>query len=122
MAETDAAPAPPAQTRLASGDVSARLQQFLALLFPSNLAAKAALFALVVALLPLLPSGQEPRIWELPHLLLLGIIISYGVFGQKNADSEAAAVAHYAGRYRQPRENPARVALRITLTRVIGNV
>ena len=41
----------------------------LALLFPSNLAAKAALFALVVALLPLLPLGQAeaPRIWELPH-------------------------------------------------------
>lgn len=32
------------------------------------------------------------------------------------------AVRHYAGRYRQPRENPARVALRITVTRVIGNV
>lgn len=66
----------------------------LALLFPSNLAAKAALFALVVALLPLLPSSgqqQAPRIWELPHLLLLGIVISYGVFGQRNADAEAAA-------------------------------
>jgi PPOX class probable F420-dependent enzyme len=32
------------------------------------------------------------------------------------------AVRHYAGRYRQPRENPTRVALRITLTKVIGNV
>ncbi|RLM73355.1 uncharacterized protein C2845_PM15G16550 [Panicum miliaceum] len=74
-----------------TGDaVSARLQQVLALLFPSNLAAKAALFALVVALLP---TSQAPRIWELPHLLLLGIIISYGVFGQKNADAEVAAAA-----------------------------
>ena len=32
------------------------------------------------------------------------------------------AVRRYAGRYRQPRENPDRVALRITITRVIGNV
>ncbi|KAG2573776.1 uncharacterized protein LOC120642679 [Panicum virgatum] len=98
----EAAGAAPAQqqqpaSRVATattGDVvSARLQQVLALLFPSNLAAKAALFALVVALLPLLPTSQAPRIWELPHLLLLGIIISYGVFGQKNADAEVAAAA-----------------------------
>ncbi|KAL6903388.1 hypothetical protein ACP4OV_004201 [Aristida adscensionis] len=94
MAEADTAPP---QAGLAGGggggDVSARLQQVLALLFPSNLAAKAALFAVVVALLPLLPTSQAPRIWELPHLLLLGIIISYGVFGQKNPDAEVAAVA-----------------------------
>ncbi|MGA8209847.1 MAG: PPOX class F420-dependent oxidoreductase [Nocardioidaceae bacterium] len=32
------------------------------------------------------------------------------------------AVERYAGRYRQPRENPDRVALRITVTSVIGNV
>lgn len=89
------AAAPAQQSRVAAtSDVSARLQQALALLFPSNLAAKAALFAVVVALLPLLPSSQAPRLWELPHLLLLGIIISYGVFGQKNADAtEVAAVA-----------------------------
>ena len=37
-------------------------------------------------------------------------------------DSVAEAVRRYAERYRQPRENPARVALRITLTQVIGNV
>lgn len=102
MAETaGAAPAQqPARvaTTTTNSDVStwAWLQQVLALLFPSSLAAKAALFALVVALLPLLPSGQAPRIWELPHLLLLGIIISYGVFGQKNADAEVAATAAYA--------------------------
>jgi F420H(2)-dependent biliverdin reductase len=36
--------------------------------------------------------------------------------------SVAEAVAAYASRYRQPRENPARVAVRITITRVIGNV
>ena len=32
------------------------------------------------------------------------------------------AVRAYASRYRQPRENPSRVAVRITITRVIGNV
>ncbi len=37
-------------------------------------------------------------------------------------DAVDEAVRTYAARYRQPRENPARVALRITITRVIGNV
>ena len=36
--------------------------------------------------------------------------------------SVAEAVRRYAERYRQPRENPDRVALRITVTSVIGNV
>jgi PPOX class probable F420-dependent enzyme len=36
--------------------------------------------------------------------------------------SVAEAVRRYAERYRQPRENPQRVAVRITLARVIGNV
>lgn len=39
------------------------------------------------------------------------------------ADDPAAvaeAVARYGGRYRQPRENPVRVALEITVTRVLG--
>uniref|UniRef100_A0ACD5UT27 Uncharacterized protein n=1 Tax=Avena sativa TaxID=4498 RepID=A0ACD5UT27_AVESA len=88
------ADAAPGQPRFGSGDaVSARLQQLLALLFPSNLVAKAVLFAVVVALLPLLPTGQAPRIWELPHILLLGLVISYGVFGQRNADDEVVPVA-----------------------------
>ena len=39
-----------------------------------------------------------------------------------DADSVAEAVRRYAGRYRQPRENPDRVALRIRVTSVIGNV
>uniref|UniRef100_A0ACD5UDB2 Uncharacterized protein n=1 Tax=Avena sativa TaxID=4498 RepID=A0ACD5UDB2_AVESA len=93
------ADAAPAQARFGAGDVvSARLQQLLALLFPSNLVAKAVLFAVVVALLPLLPTGQAPRIWELPHILLLGFVISYGVFGQRNADDEAAPVAAASSR------------------------
>jgi PPOX class probable F420-dependent enzyme len=34
----------------------------------------------------------------------------------------AEAVRRYAERYRQPRTNPVRVAIRIELTRVLGNV
>jgi general stress protein 26 len=37
-------------------------------------------------------------------------------------ESVAEAVRRYAERYKQPRENPARVAIRITITSVIGNV
>ncbi len=37
-------------------------------------------------------------------------------------DSVAEAVRRYAERYRRPRENPDRVALRIDITRVIGNI
>ena len=37
-------------------------------------------------------------------------------------DSVAEAVRRYAERYRQPRENPDRVAIRIRVTSVIGNV
>jgi len=37
-------------------------------------------------------------------------------------ESVAEAVTRYAERYRQPRENPERVALRITLSSIIGNV
>jgi len=37
-------------------------------------------------------------------------------------ESVAEAVRRYAERYRQPRVNPARVALRITLTHILGNV
>lgn len=36
--------------------------------------------------------------------------------------SVAEAVRRYAQRYRQPRENPARVAIRIDLTRLLGNL
>ncbi|XBJ03870.1 hypothetical protein VPH35_022919 [Triticum aestivum] len=85
-----AEPAPaPAQPRTGGDDViSARLQRALELLFPSNLAGKAVLFAVVVALLRMLPTSQTPGIWDLPHILLLGLVISYGVFGQRNADAD----------------------------------
>lgn len=39
-----------------------------------------------------------------------------------DVDAVAEAVRRYAERYRRPRENPDRVALRIELTSVIGNV
>jgi PPOX class probable F420-dependent enzyme len=37
-------------------------------------------------------------------------------------ESVAEAVRRYAERYRRPRENPARVAVRITITSAIGNL
>ena len=37
------------------------------------------------------------------------------------ADELAEAVSRYAARYRPPRENPARVALEIAVTRVLGS-
>ncbi len=40
----------------------------------------------------------------------------------EDPESVADAVRRYAERYRQPRENSDRVAVRITVTRVIGNV
>ncbi len=39
----------------------------------------------------------------------------------RDPDTVADAVARYAGRYRQPRENPARVALLIAVDRVLGS-
>ena len=41
---------------------------------------------------------------------------------REDPDSVAEAVRRYAERYRQPRENPDRVALRISITSAIGNV
>ena len=41
---------------------------------------------------------------------------------REDADDVAEAVRRYTRRYRVPRENPARVALRISVTSVIGNV
>jgi PPOX class probable F420-dependent enzyme len=38
------------------------------------------------------------------------------------AGAVAEAVRRYAERYRQPRENPERVVLEITVTRMLGNV
>ena len=38
-----------------------------------------------------------------------------------DAASVADAVERYAQRYRQPRENPARVVIEISVDRVLGN-
>ena len=40
----------------------------------------------------------------------------------EDADSVREAERRYAERYKVPRENPERVALRVDVTRVIGNV
>ena len=40
---------------------------------------------------------------------------------REDAASVADAVARYARRYRQPRENPARVVIEISVDRVLGN-
>ncbi|MGY2065223.1 pyridoxamine 5'-phosphate oxidase family protein [Blastococcus sp. SYSU DS0619] len=40
---------------------------------------------------------------------------------REDAASVADAVARYAARYRQPRENPARVVVEISVDRVLGN-
>lgn len=40
---------------------------------------------------------------------------------REDAASVADAVERYAVRYRQPRENPARVAIEITVDRILGN-
>jgi hypothetical protein len=41
---------------------------------------------------------------------------------RSDADPVEEAVRRYAERYRTPRPNPSRVALRIEVTRVLGNV
>ncbi|GAA3075197.1 PPOX class F420-dependent enzyme [Streptosporangium carneum] len=41
---------------------------------------------------------------------------------RRDPESVAEAVRRYAERYRQPRENPARVVIEISVTRVLGNV
>ncbi|CAN6232717.1 unnamed protein product [Urochloa humidicola] len=60
---------------------------------PPGLVPVAVLLAAAVGLLALLPSLAQ-AVWEVPHLFLLGLVISYGVFTQRNAtdgnDSSAA--------------------------------
>ncbi|KAL6911689.1 hypothetical protein ACP4OV_000494 [Aristida adscensionis] len=57
---------------------------------PSGLVPVAVLLAAGVGLLSLLPSLAQ-AVWEVPHLFLLGLVISYGVFAHKNADADKAA-------------------------------
>lgn len=76
MASTAAAPAP-AQT--------SRTKPIPAALVPAAL-----VLAVVVAVLSLLPSVAQ-ALWELPHLLLLGLVVTYGVFAQHKNSGDAAA-------------------------------
>ncbi|CAO2039949.1 unnamed protein product [Urochloa humidicola] len=56
---------------------------------PPGLVPVAVLLAAAVGLLALLPSLAQ-AVWEVPHLFLLGLVISYGVFTQRNTDADAA--------------------------------
>jgi F420H(2)-dependent biliverdin reductase len=58
-----------------------------------------------------LRSGHDPRI----AVCQVAVVC-------EDEPSVAEAVRRYAERYRQPRPNPARVAIRIELRRVLGNV
>ncbi|ONK56356.1 uncharacterized protein A4U43_C10F7580 [Asparagus officinalis] len=53
--------------------------------------------SVLIALLPIFPSSQSPELsnksiltqtWELLHLLLVGIAISYGLFSRRNSDHD----------------------------------
>ncbi|PAN07405.1 hypothetical protein PAHAL_1G333100 [Panicum hallii] len=57
-----------------------------AMAIPAGLVPAAVLLAAAVGLLALLPSLAQ-AVWEVPHLALLGLVISYGVFTQRNADA-----------------------------------
>ncbi|KAF8765498.1 hypothetical protein HU200_008646 [Digitaria exilis] len=60
---------------------------------PPGLVPVAVLLAAAVGLLALLPSLAQ-AVWEVPHLFLLGLVISYGVFtSQRNADGNGGAIA-----------------------------
>ncbi|RLN30141.1 uncharacterized protein C2845_PM05G12090 [Panicum miliaceum] len=51
---------------------------------PPGLVPAALLLAAAVGLLALLPLLAQ-TVWEVPHLVLLGLVISYDVFTQRNA-------------------------------------
>ncbi|GJN21740.1 hypothetical protein PR202_gb09252 [Eleusine coracana subsp. coracana] len=58
--------------------------------FPAGVVpAAAVLLAVAAGLLSLLPSLAQ-AVWEVPHLFVLGLVISYGVFTQRNTDLEQA--------------------------------
>ena len=55
---------------------------------------------------------MEGRFW----LTLEGLAVV-----RTDEDAVAEAVERYAGRYRQPRVNPTRVALEVTVDRLLGS-
>ncbi|KAM0897424.1 hypothetical protein ACQ4PT_022564 [Festuca glaucescens] len=57
---------------------------------PAALVPAALVLGAVVAVLSLLPSVAQ-AVWELPHLLLLGLVVTYGVFAQHKNSGDAAA-------------------------------
>lgn len=71
--------------------------------------------------------GEHLEFWQECHLCTVTTIRRDGsphvAEGREPAaESVAEAVRRYAERYRQPRENPERVALRITISSAVGNV
>ncbi|KAG0534858.1 hypothetical protein BDA96_04G315900 [Sorghum bicolor] len=54
---------------------------------PTGLVPVAVLLAAAAVLLALLPSLAQ-AVWEVPHLFLLGAVISFGVFTQRNNDAD----------------------------------
>uniref|UniRef100_A0ACD5Z1Z3 Uncharacterized protein n=1 Tax=Avena sativa TaxID=4498 RepID=A0ACD5Z1Z3_AVESA len=76
MASAAAAPAPTQTSRTKP-------------IIPAGLVPAAVVLAVVVAVLSLLPSVAQAA-WEVPHLLLLGLVISYGVFAQHKNNGDAA--------------------------------
>jgi hypothetical protein len=77
---------PAAPTTQTTGHVSAPAARWISL--PSGLVPVAVLLAAAVGLVSLLPSLAQ-AVWEVPHLFVLGLVISYGVFSQRNTDVEA---------------------------------
>ncbi|KAL5212534.1 hypothetical protein ABZP36_023381 [Zizania latifolia] len=73
----DGAAASPSPTTQAHANHVARQQQI-----PSALVPVAVLLAVAVGALSLLPSVSQ-AVWEVPHLLLLGLVVSYGIFAHK---------------------------------------
>ncbi|KAJ1280262.1 hypothetical protein BS78_04G217500 [Paspalum vaginatum] len=63
---------------------------------PAGLVPVAVLLAAAVGLLALLPSLAQ-AVWEVPHLVLLGLVVSLGVFTQRNAAADGNAAAKEGG-------------------------
>ncbi|KAG8071687.1 hypothetical protein GUJ93_ZPchr0006g42987 [Zizania palustris] len=80
MAGAAASPSPTTQAH--AGHVVARHQQI-----PSALVPVAVLLAVAVGALSLVPSVAQ-AVWEVPHLVLLGLVVSYGVFAQKKSGGD----------------------------------
>jgi F420H(2)-dependent biliverdin reductase len=65
--------------------------------------------------------GEDPRAPR-PSQARPGTLHGGQAVVREDAASVADAVERYARRYRQPRENPARVAIEISVDRILGNI